>query len=228
MNDPPSRPRSSSRATDPPSRRTSSSIPASIPASYRPRHRSPSPPPRIPYAPHRITAPDSVMIPISQREIDNLQLEGLANNPLRKKMKPPAPSWSGVTPSPSLVRSNGPQEGGNSYFPGESHAAGPSNSTAYYPGDNRGAGSSNSNYYHGDKEPGQVVRRKRGKSAVMTPLGKDHKRKAQTVDQITQGEKSARQSIPETMAWLRITVRPPQPLDVHQLMGRQLASGSRS
>jgi mRNA (guanine-N7-)-methyltransferase len=154
MNDPPSRPRSSSRATDPPSRRTSSSIPASIPASYRPRHRSPSPPPRIPYAPHRITAPESVMIPISQREIDNLKLEGLANNPLRKKMNPAPPSWSGVTPSPSLQRSGGPQEGGNSYFPGESHGAGPSNSAPYYPGDNRGSGPSNSNYYPGDNGAG--------------------------------------------------------------------------
>lgn len=149
LNEPPSRPRSSSRATDPPSRRTS----MSIPASYQPRRRSPSPPPLLPYAPNRLTAPDSVLIPISQREIEALKTEGLANNPLRKNAKPPAPSWSGAIPSPSLRRSSGPQEGGNSYFPGESHGAGPSNSAAYYPGENRGAGPS-SNYYPGDNHGG--------------------------------------------------------------------------
>ena len=46
-----------------------------------------------------------------------------------------------------------------------------------------------------------VVQPRRGKSAVTIPLGRDHNRKARTVDQITQGEKLARQSIPETMAW---------------------------
>jgi hypothetical protein len=79
-----------------------------------------------------------------------------------------------------------------------------------------------------NKELDQVVRRKRGRSAVTTMLGKDHKRKAQTVVQITQGEKSARQNIPGIMAWSRITVSSPQLLDVHQLMIRQLASGSRA
>jgi hypothetical protein len=46
-----------------------------------------------------------------------------------------------------------------------------------------------------------VSRPRKGKSAVTTPLGKDHNRKDQMADQITQEEKSARQSIPEIMAW---------------------------
>jgi hypothetical protein len=45
-----------------------------------------------------------------------------------------------------------------------------------------------------------VAQPRKGKSAATTSLGKDHNRKARTVDQITQEEKSARQSIPEIMA----------------------------
>jgi mRNA (guanine-N7-)-methyltransferase len=147
LNEPPSRPRSSSKAIDPPSRRTSTST------AYNPRPRSPSPPPRLPYAPHtRYSVPDSVLIPISQREVESLKSEGLVNNPLRKNNKPPPPSWSGVTPSPSLRRSTGPNEASSSYFPGDSHGAGPSNKSGgqpYYPGENRGAGPSNT-YASGD------------------------------------------------------------------------------
>jgi mRNA (guanine-N7-)-methyltransferase len=118
LNDPPSRPRSSSKLNDPPSRRSS------ISASYVPRPpRSPSPV-RFPYAPHnRITAPSSVLVPISRKEVDTLKAEGLSNNPLRGKHKPPPPSWSGITPSPSLHRTS---ESGNSYFPGDNSVAGPS------------------------------------------------------------------------------------------------------
>jgi hypothetical protein len=118
LNDPPSRPRSSSKLNDPPSRRSS------ISASYLPRPpRSPSPV-RFPYAPHnRITAPSSVLVPISRKEVDTLKAEGSLNNPLREKHKPPPPSWSGVTPSPSLHRTS---ESGNSYFPGDNSVAGPS------------------------------------------------------------------------------------------------------
>ena len=146
LNDPPSRPRSSSKAIDPPSRRTS----ISTHASYQPRHKSPSPPPRLPYAPHsRISAPDSLLIPISHREVESLKAEGLSNNPLRKNIKPPPPSWSGVTPSPSLRRSSGPHESSNSYFPGENHS-GPSNSggNSYYGGDRSAGPSRNSGNYH--------------------------------------------------------------------------------
>jgi hypothetical protein len=46
-----------------------------------------------------------------------------------------------------------------------------------------------------------VAQRRRGKSAATTSLGKDHNRKARMADRITQGEKSARQSIPGIMAW---------------------------
>lgn len=122
LNDPPSRPQSSSKFTDPPSRRTS------ISASYVPRPpRSPSPV-RLPYAPHnRVTAPSSVLVPISRKEADTLKAEGLSNNPLRGKHKPPPPSWSGVTPSPSLHRTS---EAGNSYFPGDNSVAGPSSTAA--------------------------------------------------------------------------------------------------
>jgi len=49
-------------------------------------------------------------------------------------------------------------------------------------------------------ELGLVVQPRRGKSAATTTLGKDHKCKDRMVDQITQGEKSARQSIPGIMA----------------------------
>lgn len=146
LNDPPSRPRSSSRVMDPLSRRTSAST------TYNPRPRSPSPPPRLPYAPHsRSAAPDSILDPISQKEVESLKAQGLSNNPLRKNTKPPPPSWSEANPSPGLRRSSGPRESSASYFPGESHGAGPSNNAGQssYGGDRR-AGSSNaggSSYY---------------------------------------------------------------------------------
>jgi len=45
-----------------------------------------------------------------------------------------------------------------------------------------------------------VAQPRRGRSAATTTLGKDHKRKDRMVDQITPGEKSARQSILGIMA----------------------------
>jgi hypothetical protein len=45
-----------------------------------------------------------------------------------------------------------------------------------------------------------VAQPKRGKLAVMTSRGKDHNRKDRMADQITQEEKSARQSIQGIMA----------------------------
>lgn len=122
LSEPLHRPRSGSRLTDAPSRRTS------ISTSYRSRPvRSPSPVVRLPYAPtQRISAPTSLLQPIAPSEVEQYKMQGLSNNPLRGTLKPPPPSWSGVTPSPGLRRSSGPSEAAASYFPAE-NGAGPSN-----------------------------------------------------------------------------------------------------
>lgn len=111
-----SRPRSGSRTTGPSSRRPSTGT-AYQPPPTKATRRSPSPPPRLPYAPHqRISQPMSLLTPIHREEIEQYKAAGLSNNPLRTANHRPPPSWSGPSPSPGLHRMSGPQEVDASYF----------------------------------------------------------------------------------------------------------------
>ncbi|GFZ42672.1 mRNA (guanine-N(7)-)-methyltransferase [Saitozyma sp. JCM 24511] len=78
--------------------------------------RSPSPIPRAPYNPHRISEPTTLLYPITPDEAAHLREAGLANNPLRRKKRArPLPSWS--APSPAGAGRATPAESDNSYFP---------------------------------------------------------------------------------------------------------------
>ena len=94
-----------------------------IHSSYSPSWPTASAPPPSPpmvksYDPVRKTPATKLLQPISQDEVEHLRAVGLRNNPLRRKKKPPLPSWS--APSPSTNK--GPIESDSSYFPSHHRA----------------------------------------------------------------------------------------------------------
>lgn len=78
--------------------------------------RSPTPL-RVPYQPNRMTQPTSVLRPILPDEVARMRSAAMVNNPLRRRPRKAAPSWSGPSPGARADRSSLPAESDSSYFP---------------------------------------------------------------------------------------------------------------